>query len=153
MKILTQGVVLSTLLFAATASAGPLVHRQLVERLLTLFGVETVYQSVLGAVVQQAVEAEPALAGSEKALGDFLSSRVGWARLKPEAVELYMGEFSEEEMTEILRFYESRTGRKLAALSPAISAHVMEWVQQELAKAESDWEALIASLLPAAENE
>ncbi|MBP7829667.1 MAG: DUF2059 domain-containing protein [Kiritimatiellae bacterium] len=126
-----------------TVHAGPLAHRQSVERLLDLFGVETVCQATLDALVREAVEAEPGLAGSENTLRDFLVRKIGWAALKPAVVELYLGELSEQEMGEILKFYESRTGRKFAALSPLISARVMEIVQERLARSGDEWAALV----------
>ena len=142
---------LGLLLSPLTALAGPISHRQLVERLLDIFGVETMCQSTIDAVVKQAVETEPGLAGSEPDLGAFLSKKVGWAVLKPAVSELYMGELSEKELAEVVQFYESRTGRKFAALSPLISATVMELVQERMKQAEPEWEALVAKRLQGAE--
>ena len=140
-------LVLILALASTAALAGPIAHRQLVEKLLDIFGVETMCQSAIDAVVKQAVETEPGLAGSEPALRSFLGRKVGWDILKPSVVELYMGELSEKELEEIVRFYESRTGRKFAALSPLISARVMEMVQERMTQAEPEWEALIAAQL------
>ena len=84
---------------------------------------------------------------SRTALRSSLQKKVGWDILKPAVVELYMGELTETELAEIVRFYESRTGRKFAALSPLISARVMEMVQERMTQAEPEWEALIAAQL------
>ncbi|HOW97013.1 MAG TPA: DUF2059 domain-containing protein [Kiritimatiellia bacterium] len=145
-----SALALILVLASNAAPAGPIAHRQLVEKLMDLFSVETMCQSAIDALVKQAVATEPGLAGSETAIRSFLSKQIGWEVLKPAVIELYMGELTEKELAEIVRFYESRTGRKFAALSPAISARVMEMVQERMKQAEPEWETLVGSLLQGA---
>lgn len=126
-------------------------HQQRVEQLLDIFGVSAVCESTVDSIVKQAVETEPGLAGAEQTIRGFLAKKVGWDALKPEIMRLYMEQFSEAELAEIIGFYESGTGRKFAAASPVISASVMGLVQKTLVQSASEWEALIAKLLGSAE--
>ncbi len=150
MKAILRLAVLSSLLAAATTQADPATHRQWVERLLNVFGIETMCQAALDVTVERAVTIEPRLAGSEKALRAFLEAKVGWAVLKPEIIQLYMERLTEAETAEVVRFYESPTGRKFAALSPLFTASVIERVQTRLAQCSKEWDALIAASLNAA---
>lgn len=126
-------------------------HQQRVEQLLDIFGVSAVCESTVDSIVKQAVETEPGLAGAEQTIRGFLAKKVGWDALKPEIMRLYMEQFSEAELAEIIGFYESGTGRKFAAASPVISANVMGLVQKTLVQSASEWEAMVAKLLGSAE--
>lgn len=126
-------------------------HQQRVEQLLDIFGISAVCESTVDSIVKQAVETEPGLAGSQQAIHSFLTKKVGWAVLKPEILRMYMERLSEKELEEVVGFYESRTGRKFAAVSPVISAAVMDLVQKTLVQSATEWEALTAKLLGSAE--
>ena len=139
------------MLLAPAAKADPAAHRQLVARLLEVFRVAPMCAESIHAIVGEAVRTDPRLTGAEGELVAFLEQTTGWEVIKPAVIELYMGELSEKELAEVVQFYESRTGRKFAALSPLISATVMELVQERMKQAEPEWEALVAKRLQGAE--
>ena len=135
------------MLLVPAAKADPAAHRQLVARLLEVFRVAPMCAESLHAIVGEAVRTDPRLTGAEGELVAFLEETTGWEVIKPAVIELYMAKFTEGEMREIIRFYESPTGRKFAGASLDISAEVMGLVQDRMAKATDDWELLLAEIL------
>jgi hypothetical protein len=68
---------------------------------------------LLAVQTDQPVKAKPKM---EK----FLRETVGYAAIQDELVALYAKSFSEAEVQDLLRFYKTPTGRKLASLQPML---------------------------------
>jgi len=86
----------------------------------------------------------------ETALGEFqdkvariMSDALGWEKLKPAYVKLFAEAYSEAELDDIIAFYRSPTGQAMVAKSPALMAKGSEIVQQRLATAMPELQALM----------
>lgn len=62
----------------------------------------------------------PSMQQYEPELRAFLSKYLSWASIKPEMVALYAQEFTEAELREMTRFYQSPTGQKAIARVPVL---------------------------------
>jgi len=63
---------------------------------------------------------EAMIADIKAAFTDWLEQEIIWDELKPEIAALYVQEFSEAELLEILNFYRTPTGRKAIQKLPAL---------------------------------
>ncbi|HOE00130.1 MAG TPA: DUF2059 domain-containing protein [Kiritimatiellia bacterium] len=134
-------------LMVLAACAGPVEHQQLAERLVDALRVGPLCTESLHAIVGEAVAVEPRLAGKESELLTFLEEHVGWETLKPAAVALYKARFSEEDLREIVRFYESDAGRRFMEGTMDVAGDIMDLVDRRVKAVSDDWEVLVAELL------
>lgn len=75
-----------------------------------------------------------------------LDRAVGWERLKPELVRLYTASFSEQEIGELIEFYESPLGRKVMEKMPALTAQSAQLTQAKLEQAVPEVNKLIEDM-------
>jgi hypothetical protein len=57
---------------------------------------------------------------------------LSWAALKPDLAEVYAREFTEPELRELLRFYQSPIGKKASSKIPALMQMGMEIGQRHV---------------------
>jgi hypothetical protein len=64
----------------------------------------------------------PDVAGEEvrKAMADWFDAEIKWEDIKPKIVELYVKEFTEDELKELLAFWRTPTGQKAMKTLPSI---------------------------------
>ena len=55
---------------------------------------------------------EPALAPYQTQMKAFLSKYMSWASLKDDMTKIYTAEFSERELNELAKFYETPLGKR-----------------------------------------
>lgn len=130
---------------------GSAAQIQLAERLVEVLKAAPLCEVALHGIAGEAVAVEPRLAGMERDLVDFLEEHMGWDTLKPAVIGLYVAAFSEEDLSEIVRFYESDAGGRFVERSLDIGAGVMELVGRRFEAAGDDCEILLAQLLRRAE--
>lgn len=58
----------------------------------------------------------------EAAFNDWLEKEIKWDELKPQMIDLYVAEFSESELRDILAFYKSPAGSKALKRLPTLMA-------------------------------
>lgn len=119
-------------LVAQTIAAGDSAQPSTVERLLVVADMERMYASSLESGIAAQLKANPALAAYEDLLRAFMAKYVSYADLKPELYRTYRESFSEVEMQELIRFYESDFGRRLMAKMPALMARSSQWSASRL---------------------
>ena len=61
-----------------------------------------------------------------------LESAIGWKKLKPDMVKLYTTSFTEDELKELVRFYESPVGRKVMREMPKVTQQSAQLTQSKL---------------------
>ncbi len=63
---------------------------------------------------------------------DLIRKEFNWEALKPEFVQAYSQAFTEAELKEMIAFYQTPTGKKLAALEPEISDKLSKLSQDKV---------------------
>jgi hypothetical protein len=75
-----------------------------------------------------------------------LEKAVGWNQVKPEMVKLYMANFSEAELKELITFYRSSLGKKMMEKMPALGAQSAQISQKRLETAVPEVNKLLAEM-------
>ncbi len=61
-----------------------------------------------------------------------LDQAVGWDKLKPDMVKLYTSNFNEQELKELIDFYQSPLGQKVLQKMPTLTAQAAQLTQGKL---------------------
>lgn len=75
-----------------------------------------------------------------------LEQAVGWDKLKPDMVKLYTSNFNEQEMKDLIRFYESALGKKVLEKMPTLTAQSAQLTQGKLEAAVPKVNQLLAEM-------
>lgn len=62
----------------------------------------------------------------------ILDRAIGWEQLKPNLIKLYADEFTEEELKQMVNFYQSDIGRKMLAKLPELNHRSAQMAQVRL---------------------
>lgn len=108
------------LLAPMTARADEASHRRAAETLLGLMDMESLITQSLDQMVQIQAQQNPAIAPYQAEMKAFLSKYMSWASMKEDMAKLYMGEFSEAELNELVKFYQTPVGKKTIQRMPAL---------------------------------
>jgi hypothetical protein len=75
-----------------------------------------------------------------------LDRAVGWEQIKPDMIELYTNNFDEQEMQDLLAFYQSPLGRKVLEKMPMLTAQSAQLTQRKLEAAVPQVNKLLADM-------
>ena len=131
-------------------------HAADAERFLLLARADTLAVPVYAQVQQMFAQrfAESNAPQSEKAVLETyqaqanaaLEQAVGWDKLKPDMVKLYTSNFDEQEMKDLIRFYESPLGKKVLEKMPTLTAQSAQLTQGKLEVAVPKVNQLLAEM-------
>ena len=123
--------------FAATAS-----HNAAAERFLTLAHADKlgtpVYMQVQQMFAQRfqqtkAPESKKSVLDSYQAKANAaLDNAIGWNKIKPKMFDLYTATFTEQELKDLVKFYESPLGKKVLSEMPKVTQQSAQLTQQSL---------------------
>lgn len=80
---------------------------------------------------QSARESRETMAGE---LRKTLDETMSWERMKPEYVQLYASLYTEEELKQLVAFYESPVGQKSIRIQPEVTARTLAMAQRLMAQ-------------------
>lgn len=122
---------------AATAS-----HNAAAEKFLTLANADKlgtpVYMQVQQMFAQRFAQTkapaskQPVLESYQAKANAALDNSIGWNKLKPKMVDLYTQTFTEQELKDLVKFYESPLGRKVLREMPKVTQQSAQLTQQTL---------------------
>ncbi|MCY1555288.1 hypothetical protein D9M68_919340 [compost metagenome] len=75
-----------------------------------------------------------------------LDRAVAWDRLKPDMVKLYTSNFNEQELQELVSFYQSPLGRKVLQKMPMLTEQSAQLTQAKLEAAVPEVNKLLAEM-------
>ncbi len=75
-----------------------------------------------------------------------LDRAVGWDKLKPDMVKLYTSNFTEQELKELISFYQSPLGKKVMEKMPTLTAQSAQITQSKLEAAVPQVNKLLADM-------
>ena len=64
-----------------------------------------------------------------------LDQAIGWNKLKPDMIKLYTSNFSETELRDLVKFYQSPLGKKVLEKMPQVTQQSAQLTQQKLESA------------------
>ena len=122
---------------AATAS-----HNAAAEKFLTLANADKlgtpVYMQVQQMFAQRFGQTkapaakQPVLESYQAKANAALDNAIGWKKLKPKMVDLYTQTFTEQELKDLVKFYESPLGKKVLREMPKVTQQSAQLTQQSL---------------------
>ena len=107
-------------------------HRAAVEKLFATMNMEKTHAASLENILQQQSRANPAMMQLQGTMRDFLNKHMGWASLKEDMVKIYEEGFTEEELGELNKFYESPVGKKSIEQMPSLMGKGMAVAQERM---------------------
>ncbi len=114
------------------ARADEASHRAAVEKLFTTMNMEKTHAGSLENILQQQSRANPAMLQLQGTMRDFLNKHMGWSALKDDMIKIYQEGFSESEVGELNKFYESPVGKKSVEQLPTLMAKGMAVAQERM---------------------
>jgi hypothetical protein len=123
MKRTFVGLSFALLLSAAPGAAAQTAttnHEQAALEFLRAIGIEKIVQQISTALANNLIRTNPTLAVHRDVIVEWSSKYVTWEAAAPEMVKAYTVAFSEPELREIIVFYRSPTGQKMASHLPEL---------------------------------
>ncbi|UYZ63434.1 DUF2059 domain-containing protein [Hymenobacter weizhouensis] len=108
---------------AASLSAG---HRKAAEDLLQASNAEKNMAESIDRILTMQTTQNPALKTVEPEMRAYLNKYMGWSVMKEDLVQLYAREFTEKELKELTKFYQTPVGRKTMEKMPQLLQAGME---------------------------
>ena len=107
-------------------------HRKAAESLLSLMDMDTVMSQSIDQMLQIQIKQNPAIAPYEQEMKNFLKKYMSWAGLKDDMVKIYTDEFTESELGELNKFYQTPLGKKTLQKMPVLLAKGAELGQRRV---------------------
>ncbi|MEP6810086.1 MAG: DUF2059 domain-containing protein [Chthoniobacterales bacterium] len=118
-------------------------HYKAAEETLNLMDTPNLLRQSIDQMVKLQVQQNPTIAPYESVMRDFLGKYMSWESLKPDLVKLYMDEFSEAELGDINRFYQTPAGKKMVEKLPALMSKGAQMGAQRVQEHMSELQAAI----------
>lgn len=90
------------------------------EELLAAVGMEQVLEQSISQMIDMQLQQKPALAPYRNVMEAFFNKHMSYESLKPEMAALYAEYFTEQELRDLIGFYETPTGQKAVAVMPEL---------------------------------
>jgi uncharacterized protein len=120
-------------------------HYKAAEQLLTLMDTPNVLRQSIDQMVKIQAQQNPAIAPYEGVMKEFLGKYMSWDTLKVDLINLYMGEFSEVELGEMGKFYQTPVGKKMVEKLPALMTKGAQMGAQRVQEHMPELQAAIAA--------
>jgi len=105
---------------ATSVSADQASHQQAVQKLFELTQMQQKIEESVQSVLTMQLAQSPELKDHKIVVQEFLERHIGWQSLKDALTEMYLQEFSEQEVNDMNAFYSSATGRKVIERLPVL---------------------------------
>ena len=137
-KVRTMKLFLCTLMIVVgfgqmeAVRASDASHRAAAEALLNLMDMDNLLNQSIDQMLEMQVKQNPAIGQYQTQMKAFLSKYMSWASMKEDMIKIYMDEFSEQELKELLAFYQTPLGKKTVQKMPKLMAKGAEMGQQRV---------------------
>ena len=145
MKHLLPVVIALALLQPSALRADEASHKKAAESVLSLMGMESLLSQSIDQMLAMQVQQNPAIAPYQAQMKTFLSKYMSWASMKDDMAKIYMGEFTEPELNELYKFYQTPVGKKTVQRMPALMAKGAELGQKRMQEHLPELQAAIQS--------
>lgn len=125
-------LVLAALVPQAAAQEFARSHLEAAEALLVQTNAERMLTTSINGMLAAQVEQNPDLAPFEDVMRSFFKEHLSWEALREEMVQLYAAAFTEDELRELISFYETEVGQKAITLMPTLMTQGMEMGQRRV---------------------
>lgn len=119
---------------ATTSTATPISagQRKAAEALLAATDSEKNLTATIDRMLASQIEQNPGMKVVEPEMRAYLNKYMSWPSMKEDMVQLYAREFTEKELKELTKFYQTPTGRKTITKMPELMSAGMEIGQKRM---------------------
>ena len=143
-RLITTLLIACMTVAAHAAEPTPSSHYKAAEQMLTLMDMETVLRRSIDEMLKAQIAQNPGIAPFETVMRQFLMKHMSWDSLKADTIQIYMNEFTEPELNELNRFYQTEVGRKMVEKMPALMGKGAELGAQRVQQNMPELQAAIA---------
>lgn len=95
-------------------------HYKAAEEMLISMNLPTMLDQSIESMIDAQTRHNPMMAAFEDIFRTFFHNHMSWKNLKDVYVQMYMDEFTENELREITAFYQSEVGQKAVNVAPLL---------------------------------
>ncbi len=107
-------------------------HRAGAEKLLVVMGAEKNHATTLDNLLKAQIRQNPAIMPMHEPVREFFTRHLGWEAIKEDMIRLYAEAFTEDELRQLVDFYQSPIGQKWAQQLPSLAAKSMQKAQERM---------------------
>ncbi len=100
-------------------------HIRAAEELLLVMEMPEMVSEMVDMVIESQFQQIPEMAQLEDVFRNFFAKHFSWERLRNHYIQIYVEAFTEQELREIIAFYQTETGKKLLRLGPELTSKSM----------------------------
>ena len=108
------------LLFTISIQASEERDTKVVYELFETAKMSTVYQQTIEKTLEAQIKQNPEIAPLKDVMTKFFDKYMGWESIKKDIAKIYMKNFTDDEIKELIAFYKTPIGQKVATLVPVI---------------------------------
>ena len=127
-------------------------HLKAAQDLLVAAQMQVIFSKTVDQALDMQIKQAPQLAQFRPIMTAFFSKYMSWDALKDDLAKLYANAFTEDELKDITKFYETPTGKKMAMETPALmmqgSALGQQKVQEHIGELQQAIQAAAATGKP-----
>lgn len=133
-------VLVLTLTLPLAARADEASHRAKAEEMMTLLHTQRMVEQISGNITKQVDQAATSVAGTsptpatqakvdnfKKQADKLIDAQLGWDAMKPGFLDVYVKNFTEEQLDAIIAFYKSPAGSALLDKMPTVNSEVTQF--------------------------
>jgi hypothetical protein len=113
-------------------------------RLLEIFHVQEATDTAAQVMVNQIMATNESLLSHEAVFREFSRRYLGWNAVRDDIAKIYAREFSEQELKQLLQFFETPLGKKFIQTNPSLTGKVARHIQSVVQAHEEDLAQMIA---------
>lgn len=113
-------------LLAPVATADEKSHKKAAEQLLVTLRVEKAMTDAIDPVIDALIKTNPSVGEYRTPLKQFLTRQLAWEVQKEEWITAYTEEFTEPELLELAKFYQTPLGQKALDKQPKLTNRLMD---------------------------
>lgn len=147
-KTLTRGaaaalIAAASLLAPGAPGADERTHRRALETLLKMFDMKERAKQSVDQMAALHVQQDPRLGPYTDVLRKFYAKNMSWKNLREEIINIYIKEFTEAEVRELIAFYRTPTGRKAIEKMPLLMEKCARIGNRRLLENMEEWNEML----------
>lgn len=137
--IMGKVLLLSLFIFSSSLYAAQTPKQQKIDELINVMNMDSMVDSMYAQVegMMKGMSDQMGVKPSEQAIfdkyygdmTDVLKTEMSWAKMQPTMVNVYDKHFNEEEISDMLAFYKTKTGQAILAKMPVVMQESMQMSQ------------------------
>ncbi len=126
MKLIVMLVTAMVMVHSGLCIASESTHNAAAENMLKSMKLETTLSHLTEEILRSQLATDPCLAPYEKVLRAFYQKYFSWAYFKDDFIKMYTAAFTENELNEIAKFYNTPVGQKTLEKLPQLTMAGMQ---------------------------